>query len=133
MTEPHHCAAKAPTQPWAQAGHQPRIAIIGAGISGIAAVVKLQRAGYSDLAVYVRRHRSGLRGATLATGFDPTAYILPTRVTGEDGVDLEQLWDGAPWAHRAVAVPGFPNFWMLEGPMGACGQFVADRHFRTSG
>ncbi|MGH0036326.1 MAG: flavin-containing monooxygenase [Myxococcota bacterium] len=57
----------------------------------------------------------------LATGFDPAAFILPTRVIGEGGRDLEQFWDGAPRAHRAVAVPGFPNFWMLEGPTGPVG------------
>ena len=57
----------------------------------------------------------------LATGFDAAAFILPTRVTGEDGVDLAQRWDGSPRAHRAVAVPGFPNFWMLEGPTGPVG------------
>lgn len=57
----------------------------------------------------------------LATGFNATAFILPTRVTGESGVDLEQRWDGAPRAHRAVAIPGFPNFWMLEGPTGPVG------------
>ncbi len=57
----------------------------------------------------------------LATGFDPSAFILPTRVTGEDGRDLESFWDGAPRAHRAVALPGFPNFWMLEGPTGPVG------------
>ncbi|MEM7412020.1 MAG: NAD(P)/FAD-dependent oxidoreductase [Myxococcota bacterium] len=57
----------------------------------------------------------------LATGFDHTSFILPTRVTGEGGRDLETTWDGAPRAHRAVAVPGFPNFWMLEGPTGPVG------------
>ncbi|MGR8922065.1 MAG: flavin-containing monooxygenase [Gammaproteobacteria bacterium] len=57
----------------------------------------------------------------LATGFDPAAFILPTKVTGEDGVDLREFWDGAPRAHRAVALPGFPNFWMLEGPTGPVG------------
>ncbi len=57
----------------------------------------------------------------LATGFNATAFILPTRVTGENGVDLEHSWDGAPRAHRAVAMPGFPNFWMLEGPTGPVG------------
>jgi len=56
-----------------------------------------------------------------ATGFDAAAFVLPTRVTGEDGRDLEQLWDGAPRAHRSVALPGFPNFWMLEGPTGPVG------------
>lgn len=57
----------------------------------------------------------------LATGFNPGAFILPTRVTGENGADLEQRWDGAPRAHRAVAIPNFPNFWMLEGPTGPVG------------
>ena len=57
----------------------------------------------------------------LATGFDPGAFILPTEVVGEDGRDLRQFWDGAPRAHRAVALPGFPNFWMLEGPTGPVG------------
>jgi len=57
----------------------------------------------------------------LATGFDAAAFILPTRVTGEDGTDLAQRWNGSPRAHRAVAVPGFPNFWMLEGPTGPVG------------
>ena len=57
----------------------------------------------------------------LATGFNPAAFILPTRVTGEDGVGLEQRWDGTPRAHRGVAIPGFPNFWMLEGPTGPVG------------
>lgn len=56
-----------------------------------------------------------------ATGFDPTAFILPTRVTGEDGADLATVWDGAPRAHRAVAVPKFPNFWLIEGPTGPVG------------
>lgn len=57
----------------------------------------------------------------LATGFDPSAFILPTRVTGENGRDLGEFWDGAPRAHRAVALPGFPNFWLLEGPTGPVG------------
>lgn len=57
----------------------------------------------------------------LATGFDAAAFILPTKVTGENGRDLEEFWDRAPRAHRAVAVPGFPNFWMLEGPTGPVG------------
>lgn len=39
---------------WTQAEDaQPRIAVIGAGMSGIAAVVKLKKAGYSDVTVFV--------------------------------------------------------------------------------
>ncbi len=57
----------------------------------------------------------------LATGFDASAFILPTKVTGENGQDLGESWDGSPRAHRAVGMPGFPNFWMLEGPTGPVG------------
>lgn len=57
----------------------------------------------------------------LATGFDPTAFVLPIRVTGEDGTTLDAFWQGTPRAHRAMGVPGFPNFWMLEGPTGPIG------------
>ena len=59
----------------------------------------------------------------LATGFNAAAFMLPTRVTGEGGADLAQRWDGAPRAHRAVALPDFPNFWMIEGPTGPVGNF----------
>ncbi|MDP6978478.1 MAG: NAD(P)/FAD-dependent oxidoreductase [Myxococcota bacterium] len=57
----------------------------------------------------------------VATGFDPTRFILPTRVVGEGGVDLEKLWDDMPRAHRAMSVPAFPNLWMIEGPTGPIG------------
>jgi len=56
-----------------------------------------------------------------ATGFDAAAFILPTKVTGENGRDLKDFWEGSPRAHRAVSVPGFPNFWMIEGPTGPVG------------
>jgi cation diffusion facilitator CzcD-associated flavoprotein CzcO len=57
----------------------------------------------------------------LATGFDPTRFVLPVRVVGEHGAVLGDVWDGVPRAHRAIAMPGFPNFWMLEGPTGPIG------------
>lgn len=57
----------------------------------------------------------------LATGFKVSNFILPTRVIGEDGRELGTQWDGSPRAHRATSIPGFPNFWMLEGPTGPIG------------
>lgn len=57
----------------------------------------------------------------LATGFKVSNFILPTRVVGEDGRDLNEIWDGVPHAHRAMSIPGFPNFWMVEGPTGPVG------------
>ena len=57
-------AREAPMSPaldsaWAVEGRQPAIAIIGAGMSGIAAVVKLRRAGYTDLTVFEKTDRVG--------------------------------------------------------------------------
>jgi cyclohexanone monooxygenase len=57
----------------------------------------------------------------LATGFKVSEFILPTKVYGENNLELSKQWDGAPRAHRAMTIPGFPNFWMLEGPTGPVG------------
>ena len=52
----------------------------------------------------------------LATGFDAHAYMSPMEVTGPDGRTLSEAWRGGRRAYRTVAVPGFPNFFMLLGP-----------------
>lgn len=57
----------------------------------------------------------------LATGFDSSSFILPTTVTGEGGKDLGEFWNRAPRAHRGITLPGFPNFWMVEGPTSPIG------------
>ena len=67
----------------------------------------------------------------LATGFKASNFILPAKVLGENGVELGSQWDGIPRAHRAVSLPGFPNFWMLEGPTGPVGNislFMVSEH-----
>jgi cation diffusion facilitator CzcD-associated flavoprotein CzcO len=57
----------------------------------------------------------------LATGFHVDDFILPTEVYGENGLSLREFWNELPRAHRAMTFPGFPNFWMLEGPTGVFG------------
>lgn len=57
----------------------------------------------------------------LATGFRAGDFILPTEVYGQNGLSLREFWKGLPRAHRAMTFPGFPNFWMLEGPTGVIG------------
>ena len=52
----------------------------------------------------------------LATGFDARAYVRPLKIIGEDGVSLDEVWADGPHAYRSVAVPGFPNLFMLMGP-----------------
>ena len=52
----------------------------------------------------------------LATGFDARAYVRPMRIVGEHGLTLDEAWADGPKAYRSVAVPGFPNMFMLMGP-----------------
>lgn len=59
----------------------------------------------------------------LATGFAVDRFVRPTRVTGAGGVELDDVWKGHPSAYYAISVPGFPNFFMLNGPSGPVGNF----------
>jgi cation diffusion facilitator CzcD-associated flavoprotein CzcO len=51
-----------------------------------------------------------------ATGFDARAYVRPLEVIGERGLTLDEAWADGPTAYRSVAVPAFPNLFMLMGP-----------------
>jgi cation diffusion facilitator CzcD-associated flavoprotein CzcO len=59
----------------------------------------------------------------LATGFRVDRFVRPIRVTGRDGVALDDVWATGPFAYMAISVPGFPNFFMLNGPNGPVGNF----------
>jgi cation diffusion facilitator CzcD-associated flavoprotein CzcO len=50
------------------------------------------------------------------TGFTPTEYIAPMRVTGVDGVELRDHWRDGPEAFLGMVTPGFPNMFMSYGP-----------------
>ena len=50
------------------------------------------------------------------TGFHATDPIGPLRVTGRGGVHLDEAWRGGMHAYYGMAVPGFPNFFMISGP-----------------
>jgi cation diffusion facilitator CzcD-associated flavoprotein CzcO len=51
-----------------------------------------------------------------ATGFDARAYVRPMTIVGERGQTLDEVWADGPHAYRSIAVPGFPNLFMLMGP-----------------
>ncbi|BBF71925.1 flavin-containing monooxygenase [Sphingomonas bisphenolicum] len=69
----------------------------------------------------------------LATGFHADRFIRPTRVTGRNGLSLDDAWSVRPTAYYAVTIPGFPNFFMLNGPTGPVGNFslidIAERQW----
>lgn len=59
----------------------------------------------------------------LATGFQADAFMRPMSVVGRDGETLDQVWGTRPNAYLSISIPGFPNFFMLNGPNGPVGNF----------
>jgi cation diffusion facilitator CzcD-associated flavoprotein CzcO len=59
----------------------------------------------------------------LATGFKADAFMRPMAVVGRDGQTLERQWSARPNAYLSISIPGFPNFFMLNGPNGPVGNF----------
>ncbi|HEX4881390.1 MAG TPA: NAD(P)/FAD-dependent oxidoreductase [Porticoccaceae bacterium] len=59
----------------------------------------------------------------LATGYHANEYMLPMTMTGENGVTLDEVWKNGPRGYRTVALPGFPNFFMVMGPHSPVGNF----------
>jgi cyclohexanone monooxygenase len=51
-----------------------------------------------------------------ATGFAAADYLGQIDVIGENGVSLRDTWNDGAFAYMGMAVPGFPNFFMLYGP-----------------
>jgi len=60
----------------------------------------------------------------LATGFEAHAYTAPIDVRGVDAVALDSVWNQSLEAYRSMAVPGFPNLFVLGGgPHSPIGNF----------
>jgi cation diffusion facilitator CzcD-associated flavoprotein CzcO len=58
-----------------------------------------------------------------ATGFDAHAYLQPLHLTGRDGLTIEEAWADGPRGYLTVALPGFPNLFMLMGPHSPVGNY----------
>jgi cation diffusion facilitator CzcD-associated flavoprotein CzcO len=58
----------------------------------------------------------------LGTGFELAANLTRMRITGRDGLELDEEWkrDGMS-AHLGMTVAGFPNLFLLTGPNTALG------------
>lgn len=59
----------------------------------------------------------------LATGFDAHAYLRPMNLIGPDGHTLADAWAEGPRAYQTVALPGFPNLFLLMGPNSPVGNY----------
>jgi len=51
-----------------------------------------------------------------ATGYAAADYLGQIDVIGEGGTSLRETWRDGAYAYLGMAVPGFPNFFMLYGP-----------------
>ena len=70
------------------------VGIIGAGPGGLALGILLARAGFHDFTIFDREDDVG----------------------GEHATTLREVWRDGAHAYFGMAVPGFPNFFMLYGP-----------------
>lgn len=59
----------------------------------------------------------------LATGFDTHRFFRPMRVEGPGGRTIEEAWAEANESYLTVAVPGFPNWFLIGGPTSPIGNF----------
>jgi cation diffusion facilitator CzcD-associated flavoprotein CzcO len=50
------------------------------------------------------------------TGFKATEFLAPMTISGRHGRDLHTEWSSGARAHLGMAVPGFPNMFMIYGP-----------------
>ena len=51
-----------------------------------------------------------------ATGFEATEFLASMEIVGAEGVPLRRRWQEGAEAYYGMAVPGFPNFFMMYGP-----------------
>ncbi|WP_099042192.1 flavin-containing monooxygenase [Mycobacterium neglectum] len=51
-----------------------------------------------------------------ATGYAAADYLGQIDVVGEGSTTLQEIWRDGAFAYLGMAVPGFPNFFMLYGP-----------------
>ena len=66
--------------------------------------------------VTTRGERREVDCIVYGTGFKASEFVAPMRVTGRDGVELQDRWSEGAEAHHGIAVSGFPNLFMLYGP-----------------
>lgn len=55
------------------------------------------------------------------TGYELPAFHRPVQVTGRDGQTLGDFFEKSMAVYRGVAMPGFPNYFILGGPNGVLG------------
>jgi cation diffusion facilitator CzcD-associated flavoprotein CzcO len=67
----------------------------------------------------------------LATGFRSTRPPLAKRISGRDGVRLDDRWSQGMFAYASTTVHGFPNMFVLDGPNASLGHNSAVHMIET--
>ena len=75
--------------------------------------------GFSETALQTAAAEYELDVLAIATGFDAmTGNYLKIETIGRDGVRLQDKWNDGPQTFGGVSIAGFPNLFMVFGPMG---------------
>lgn len=105
-TEPMGCKRVLFTSAWLPALARDDVSLVTTPIAGIEPD-GIRTAGGT-------RHECDL--IVYATGFAATEFLVPMSITGRAGAKLEQEWCDGAYAYLGVAVPGFPNLFLMYGP-----------------
>jgi cation diffusion facilitator CzcD-associated flavoprotein CzcO len=105
--------------------------VVGGGISGIAAVVRLRRdAGIEDVVLIEKSRALGgtwndneypVDTIIWATGFHTSDPAFLSRIFGRDGRSLAEDFGDNPKAYMGTSPAGFPNAFMMWGPNSGTG------------
>lgn len=92
---------------WFETLQRPNVTLVTSAVTGVDAAGLTTADG----------SRYDVDTIVLATGFEAARFLSGIDVRGRDGRLLDEVWEGDNGkAYRGVAVPGFPNFFVLYGP-----------------
>ncbi|MEO6019852.1 MAG: NAD(P)/FAD-dependent oxidoreductase [Knoellia sp.] len=72
--------------------------------------------GFDETAVLTEHGRHEVDVVVLATGFHTTRQPYASLVRGRTGDTLDEHWTNGMQAYASIAVHGFPNMYVLDGP-----------------
>ncbi|MCT1514983.1 flavin-containing monooxygenase, partial [Dietzia cercidiphylli] len=105
-TEPIGCKRMLFSNEWYRALAQPHVDVVTDGVAEVVPdgiVTSDGRLHPADVIVY-------------GTGFKATEFLAPITVRGRGGRDLHEQWREGARAYLGMAVPGFPNMFLIYGP-----------------
>lgn len=82
--------------------------------------VRIERERIEEVTAHGLRTADGteheLDAIIFGTGFEATRFLAPMTVRGSGGRDLADTWEQGAHAYLGMAVPGFPNMFLMYGP-----------------